>query len=276
MAKIFVVDDEPDNINLLTYELEDDGHTVVTAKNGQECLDNVKSIVPDVILLDLNMPVLNGMETLKQLKSELSTSSIPVIMLTCNDDEQSIVQAMDMGAHDYVGKPMIYPVIAARMRSALRLRESQKQLSRANQSLAKIAYKDPLTDTYNRRFFASRSDEEFKKARRYKRHLSVIMLDVDHFKEVNDRFGHGMGDAALIEIAMMCRAQIRSEDFVGRMGGEEFCICCPETDLKGATLLAERIRVTILDHAITHADDTCTCTISFGVTDIHDDDKDFD
>ncbi len=276
MAKILVVDDETDNITLLTYELEDDGHEVVALKNGQECLDNVKLIVPDVILLDLNMPVLNGMETLKRLKSELATSTIPVIMLTCEDDEKNIVQAMDIGAHDYISKPMIYPVLAARMRSALRLRENQKQLSAANQNLAKIAYKDPLTDTYNRRYFASRSNDEFKKARRYKRHLSVIMLDVDHFKEVNDRYGHGMGDSALIEIAMMCRAQIRGEDFIGRMGGEEFCICCPETDLEGAIVLAERIRVATLNHAITHSDDTCTCTISFGVTEIHNEDKDFD
>ncbi|MGH1471353.1 MAG: diguanylate cyclase [Cellvibrionaceae bacterium] len=276
MPKILIVDDDSDSMNLLSYELEDDGHEVAALKNGQECLNQVKELNPDIILLDLNMPILNGMETLRELKSKLATRSIPVIMLTCEDDKSSIVEAMDIGAHDYVNKPMNYPILSARMRSALRLRESQRQLSIANQNLAKIAYKDPLTDTFNRRYFSSRAISEFNKARRYDRHFSVIMLDVDNFKKLNDEFGHAMGDTALTELAQMCKTHIRTEDFMGRMGGEEFCICCPETHIEGAKNLAERMRLSILDHTVVHAEASCSCTVSFGVTELLVEDKSFD
>ncbi|MGI1678718.1 MAG: diguanylate cyclase [Cellvibrionaceae bacterium] len=276
MPKILIVDDDNDSMNLLSFELEDEGHDVITVTNGQECLDQVKGLNPDIILLDLNMPILNGMETLRKLKSELATSSIPVIMLTCDDDKKSIVEAMDIGAHDYVNKPMNYSILSARMRSALRLRESQRQLSVANQNLAKIAYKDPLTDTYNRRYFSSRATSEFNKARRYNRQFSVIMLDVDNFKSLNDMYGHAMGDTALVELAEMCKTHIRTEDFIGRMGGEEFCICCPETHIEGATNLAERMRLSILNHKFIHAENSCSCTVSFGVTELLETDSDFD
>lgn len=276
MANILVVDDIEENITLLTYELEDDGHQVSAAYNGRECLEQVRSAAPDLIFLDISMPVMDGMETLRQLKADDQFSEIPVIMVSANEQDEQIVQALDLGAHDYVSKPVVFPILAARMRSALRIVEQQQALADANASLAHLASQDPLTEVYNRRYFIRRTDIEFSNMRRHQRSLAVIMLDADHFKTINDRYGHAMGDQALLMIAKVCRESLRAADFIGRLGGEEFAICCPETDIDGATQVAERIRTEIESRDITLNDLSCRISISMGVTTSQDGDQHFD
>lgn len=271
MANILVVDDVPDNITLLGFNLEDDGHTVIAASSGAECLELAAQEKPDLILLDIMMPGMSGIETLQVLKHEESRSrNIPVIMVSANDSEDSIVEALDLGAHDYVGKPCIYPILAARMRSALRLNTAQKKLKASNKALAELASTDSLTGAYNRRHFLTLSNAELARSERFQRPLSIIMLDADLFKQVNDRYGHAMGDLALKHIIDICQQVTRGSDIVGRLGGEEFAVCCPETDIKGAQGLAERLRAAIAAEVIEQAQQQCQLTVSLGVATLTD------
>lgn len=267
MARILVVDDIEDNIKLLSFDLEDDNHTVLTATNGKECLLLARAEDPDLILLDMMMPVMDGKETLRQLKADPDLKNIPVIMVSANDGDDDIIEALDIGAHDFVAKPFIYPVLSARMRSALRLKASQEKLREANQLLQKLASFDPLTGAYNRRQFFNLAKAEFSKAERGEQPLSVIMMDIDKFKSINDTYGHAAGDQALIEITRALKHVCRASDIVSRFGGEEFVICCPNAVLSGAHALAERLRKAIAAIAIqTDCGNKFSVTTSIGVT----------
>ncbi len=265
MAKVLIVDDIEDNIKLLWYNLEDDEHEIESASDGYQCLEKALSFMPDIILLDLMMPGLSGLETLKLLKTNEKLDAIPVIMISANDGDESIIHALDLGAQDYVTKPFIYPVLAARLRSAVRLKESQEKLAEANKTLELLASQDPLTDTYNHRHFFNLAGAEFAKTKRYERPISTIMIDADHFKSINDKYGHAVGDQALISMASICQDLIRTSDFIGRLGGEEFAVCCPDTAVEGACKLAERIREAIECSVTEHEDVRLQFTVSIGV-----------
>lgn len=265
MAKVLIVDDLEDNRQLLSFDLEDDEHEVVSACNGKECLRLAETEAPDIILLDMMMPGLSGVETLEQLKTTARLKKIPVIMVSANDTDDAVIDALDLGAHDYVTKPFIYPILAARMRSALRLKESQDALQKANINLAFLASTDPLTGCYNRRHFFELASVEFSKAERYDRDLSVLMIDADHFKAINDQYGHAAGDEALKRLAYHCQSLVRQSDLCARLGGEEFAICCPDTDIKGGLMLAERMRKAIAEDTIEHNGYKINLTVSIGV-----------
>lgn len=273
MAKILVVDDIEDNIKLLCFNLEDDEHKVITANDGYQCLEKAQQEQPDLILLDMMMPGISGTETLAQLQENPELKDIPVIMVSANDADDFIIEALDIGAHDYVAKPFIYPVLAARMRTALRLRENQLEMIQLNKRLSKLASLDPLTEAYNRRHFLELGNTEFAKAQRFKRPLSVIMLDVDKFKNINDTYGHPTGDAALKQLTQLCQNAGRSSEIVGRFGGEEFVLCCPDTNPAGSMALAERLRIAIEESTLEVDGKTLRYTASMGVTSIQDDDK---
>jgi len=276
MTKVLVVDDVEDNIVLLTFELEDEGFEVVAAHSGSECLTLVHEVEPDIILLDIRMPGISGLETLEQLKSHEATREIPVIIVSANTADNSIVRALDLGAHDFVSKPIEYPVLSARMRSALRLVTARRALMRANEELERLATQDPLTGCYNRRHFLTLSDAEFSKARRHHRPLSVLMIDVDLFKAINDTYGHAAGDLALTLITECCRQASRESDILGRLGGEEFAVTCCDADLDGAMNLAERIRQSCEEKEIPSKDGALfTITLSIGVTMINEADENF-
>ena len=253
----------------------DSDHEIESASNGYECLEKAPIFKPDIILLDLMMPGMSGIETLQHLKKDESLRSIPVIMISANDGDDTIVDALDLGAQDYVTKPFIYPVLEARLRSAVRLKESQEKLEEANRTLEQLASLDPLTELYNHRHFFNLAGAEFAKARRHKRPISTIMIDADHFKSINDSHGHAMGDQALISLSRTCEKLIRESDFIGRLGGEEFAVCCPDTDQDGATHLAERIREAISETTVEHEGETLNFTVSIGVATMCDHDGSF-
>lgn len=277
MTKVLVVDDVEDNIVLLTFELEDEGFEVIPAHSGHECLERVNDVEPDIILLDIRMPGISGLETLEQLKADERTREIPVVMVSANTADNSVVRALDLGAHDFVSKPIEYPVLSARMRSALRLVNARRALVRANEELERLATQDPLTDSYNRRHFFTLSEAEFAKSQRHGRPLSVLMIDVDLFKVINDTYGHAAGDQALRVVTDCCRQATRESDILGRLGGEEFALACPDADIDGAFALAERIRQTCENNKIeTDNGQSFSMTLSAGVTTITPEDKSFD
>ncbi len=269
MKRALVVDDVEDNITLLTFELEDDNFDVIPAHNGQECLDRARlTPLPDIILLDIHMPGLSGIETLEQLKNDDITKDIPVIMVSANNTEESIVEAIDLGAHDFVSKPIEYPVLAARMRSALRLSQALSDLEKVNIELNTLATTDSLTGTYNRRHFFTLVSSEIAKMSRHDRHVSIMMIDIDHFKNINDTYGHAAGDMAIKALVGCMQTACRTYDIVGRLGGEEFAICSPYADKEGATQLAERIRTSCEALALTFQEHEFAMTVSIGITEL--------
>lgn len=272
MKKVLIVDDAADNIEILRFDLEDDGFEVLAATNGMECLKLAPLTCPDIILLDILMPEIDGIATLSRLKTNDLTSDIPVIMVSADNSHESIIQTLDLGAHDFVEKPIDYPILAARIRAAIKLTDAQRKLEHANKELKRLVTMDFLTDTNNRRNFFKLAEAEFAKSRRHKRKFCLLMLDADQFKQINDRYGHVAGDLALQSLAEICRSLCRETDIIGRVGGEEFAICCPETDLEGARIVAERIRETCETTELQTENGNFKFTISIGVTSYADED----
>lgn len=273
MTKVLIVDDVEDNIALLSFELEDDGFDVISAENGMDCITLAKESTPDIILLDIMMPGIDGIETLRRLKSDDKTRKIPVLMVSASSEDNRVVEALDIGAHDFVSKPIVYSVLSARMRSALRLRQAKKELENANKELARLASEDPLTNIYNRRYFYLLTEAEISKSTRHHHQISMLMIDVDMFKNVNDIYGHPAGDEALRNLTRCCQMIKRSSDILGRVGGEEFALSCPHTDLPGAYLIAERLRETCQNQKIEIDGHSFSITLSIGVTEYKESDK---
>lgn len=276
MKKVLVVDDVLGSIELLRFDLEDDGFEVIGASSGLECLKLAPLVWPDIILLDIQMPGIDGIATLSRLKTNPITSDIPVITVSVDQSIEAIIQSLDIGAHDYVRKPIEYAILAARMRSAIKLTETQRKLEHANKKLEHLATQDPLTDTNNRRSFIKLSGAEFSKCRRHGHTLSLLMLDADNFKNINDKYGHAAGDVALKHLVDTCKTVCRETDIIGRIGGEEFAICCPDTGLEGAQTVAERIRQACESSTIEveSSQDQFSYTVSIGVTSLAEDDTD--
>ena len=273
---VLVVDDIIDNIDLLTFELEDDGFIVETALSGQACLDKTSLHPPDIILLDIRMPGISGIETLSTLKEQPTTADIPVIMVSANNEGENVVQALDLGAHDFVSKPIEYKILSARMRSALRLSQAQTELEELNKELHRLASTDSLTNSFNRRYFFILANSEYMRAKRHSRSLTAIMIDIDHFKSINDNHGHAIGDEVLKILTIHCKQMLRTSDIFGRLGGEEFAICCPETNLAGALTIAEKIRTSFNEKKMEIEGKTITATLSLGIADFKESDDKFD
>ena len=223
---------------------------VQTALDGPSALHMAESEpAPDIILLDIKMPGMDGYEVCERLKASPKTRGIPVIFITAMEDAADETRGVELGAVDYITKPVNAPVVRARVRNHLALRrahakmsEARSELARRNKELEHIAARDKLTNLYNRWKLDERFALEILRAERYGRALSVIMLDLDHFKLVNDTHGHPAGDLVLAETAARIQAHLRTSDVLGSWGGEEFLIICPETDLDTGMVLAERLR----------------------------------
>lgn len=276
-TRILAVDDDPVSLRLLVRHLKREGYSVTTARNGMDALDRVKSDDPHIVVTDWMMPELDGIELCKRLRTLPDGNRLYILLLTGQAEEDQVVQAFDAGADDYVTKPFKPKILMARIRGGQRVIELQKQveedkkvLREKNARQAAMARKlriaamtDPLTQLPNRRF-AMKSMETFW-AHHEDRHLSVIMLDIDRFKLVNDEYGHDVGDAVLRETANAIRSVLRKGDDCARMGGEEFLILCPGTDLDGAMHLAERVRNRVETNVVHFADFHRHVTVSLGV-----------
>lgn len=262
---ILVVDDAPENVMLLSLILKDLG-TVSSALSGREAIDKALENPPDLILLDIQMPELDGYDVIRALKEDPKTENVPVIFVTGLSDEGDEEKGLKLGAIDYITKPYKPAVVIARVRNHLRLREYAMRLEQLNEELERLATTDALTSAYNRRYFMSKLEEEVKRVRRYKRPSSLMMIDVDHFKKINDTFGHDVGDHVLIALVKLLEDKVRQLDTVARIGGEEFAILMPETSEKDALILVNRLLDAARAAAITVADDTVRFTISVGCT----------
>ncbi len=260
LSSILIVDDVPTNIQVLAETLRADHHIRV-ATNGADALEVAKQFPqPDLILLDAMMPDMDGFEVCRRLKDAPETQHIPVVFVTAKEDAVSEERGLSLGAVDYITKPFNLPIVRARVRNYLALKHKTDML----ESMAHI---DSLTNIPNRRRFNEMLDVEWRRCLRTKLPLSLLMIDVDHFKAYNDRFGHGAGDLCLATIANTLAAELaRPGDVVARYGGEEFAVVLPETDTEGALQTAERLRTAIIvkDFSKAAVGESRSVTISIG------------
>ncbi len=240
-AKILVVDDSRTQLEWLVKVLEREGHDVRTAHDGKEAIRKVRTEPPDLVLLDMILPDMDGLEVLRIVKAREEEQFIPVIILSVKADLDSKVAGLRIGADDYLGKPFAEAEILARCAAMLRIKNLQEKLQATQRELEEKSLTDALTGLKNRRFFDERLHEEFRRAHRYGDYLSLIMIDLDHFKLVNDQHGHVAGDETLRQAAALIRASIRDPDICSRYGGEEFAVILPKTPMSGALAVAERI-----------------------------------
>lgn len=261
---ILIVDDTITNIQLLAGFLDDE-YVIKAATNGKKALDIVKEDEkPDLILLDIMMPDMDGYEVCKQLKDDSDTLDIPVIFISAKDQVDDQVMGFNIGAVDYIIKPFEPVLVKARIKTHINLKLK-------TQMLEKLAMIDGLTGISNRRRFDETLKNECSRSMRNNRAVALIMIDIDHFKAYNDGYGHGAGDECLIQVADVLQSTLsRKSDFIARYGGEEFVVILPEADVEDAKSVAEKLRENVeklnLEHQYSQVDKHVT--ISLGVASI--------
>jgi diguanylate cyclase (GGDEF)-like protein len=246
LRSVLIVDDVPVNIQVLAEALREE-YRVRIAANGPNALAIAASDdPPDVILLDVMMPEMDGYEVCRRLKNDPETKDIPVIFVTAKSSSEDEVLGLNIGAVDYITKPFSIPVVKARVRT-------QVQLKVRTELLERLAMVDGLTGIANRRSFDQNLEHEWKRATRNALPISVVMIDIDHFKNYNDNYGHGAGDVCLQQVAGALRSVIqRPADLVARYGGEEFAALLPETDVQGAEMIASAMREAVSNLKLPH------------------------
>jgi diguanylate cyclase (GGDEF)-like protein len=282
---ILVVDDDRLTRQLLRRVMEKEGYQVVEAANGEQGIEVYKRLKPHLVLLDALMPVMDGFtcctklqrlsidsaledEALTDNKSLPGASPIPVLMITNLNDQESVDRAFEVGATDYVMKPIHLPVLRQKVRRIIEQTQLYQELKVANQELQRLAALDGLTGVANRRRFDEYLNDEWQRMAREKLPISLILVDIDFFKKYNDTYGHQAGDACLRRVADALRfCAKRSVDLVARYGGEEFAVILPNTTVQGAFQVAEDIRVAVESLKIVHARSTVSdyVTISVGI-----------
>lgn len=265
-SRILVVDDNPDNLEIVATRLEFRGYEVETADHGDVAMEKVRQEPPDLILLDVMMPDIDGYEVARRIRDDDSVPYIPIIVVTARDSTEDKVTGLDAGADDYLTKPINFPELEARVRSMLRIKRLHDALEEKNRELERLSISDGLTGLYNHRHLHELLAEEFERVHRTEDPLSVVMFDLDWFKEVNDTHGHQAGDQVLTELANIMRETARDIDKLGRYGGEEFMAILPETDSNDAHTFADRVRENVENQKFEIGDEEpLRMTISAGI-----------
>jgi len=256
---VLLVDDSPEIFRLLSVRLQTENLQLVHVPSGPAGVQHAAERAPDAILLDLNLPGVSGFDVLRALKDNPATVHIPVIIISGSDQLEDKVAGLDLGAFDYVTKPFNMPELRARLRSAMRISELMSLL-------AERAQVDGLTGLWNRAHFDERLREELAASQRSGRPISLCLCDLDHFKLLNDRFGHAAGDTVLKGFARLVSNSLRQSDLACRYGGEEFAIILRDTDARTARIVVSRIRVELEQHRWSAHPDR-KVTASFGICD---------
>lgn len=255
--RVLVVDDEKDAREALSEVLAPDCD-VLTAADGEEAVRLARKERPDLILMDLFMPRLDGLQALQRIRADSGTGEVPVIFVSARGDDAVKARALDLGAVDYLQKPFSERELRARVERTLRL-------SRSHSALRELAQTDPLTGLANLRAFRARLAEEVKRARRYRTPLTCVMADMDQLKPVNDELGHSAGDRAIASVAAVIRAELRETDFGARYGGDEFVLLLPHTSGEDGRVLAERICARLHETVLEASGRRVPIGASFGV-----------
>lgn len=286
---LLIVDDLPQNILALEAVIADMGVEIITARSGNDALRLSLKHDFALILLDVQMPGMNGFEVARLIRSNPKTNHFPIIFVTAGmKDLLDQIEGYETGAVDYLMKPFEPVILRSKVKVFQELYQQRKviekfysnleqivdertaELKEANETISRLAAIDELTELYNRRYFNERLHATLSAARRHEYSLSMIMIDLDHFKVVNDTFGHSEGDLVLKAFANLLREMIRAEDVAARWGGEEFIIILPHTNSDAAAALSERIRVAFEQHPTTVT--PIALSASFGVVQLQETD----
>lgn len=270
---ILAVDDNSVNRILIEKILRKEGYQAKILAHSQEVLPYMEQINPDLILLDLMMPNINGLELCQQIKLNPHFQDIPVIFITASDEKQDLLKAFDLGAVDYITKPFHNRELLARIKTHLELKFTRDELKKALVELEKLATTDELTGISNRRNFSTLAEREFNLAKRQKRYFALLILDIDYFKKINDSHGHIAGDFVIKSVAQQCVLSIRQEDLCARWGGEEFIIFLSESMLEDGIAVARRLRQDIEELSVAFDSEKINVTVSIGVAVYNPEDK---
>lgn len=256
---VLIIEDHPDQRDLLAIVLQREGYKVVTAANGLEALERLEQDEVHIALSDIMMPKMDGFELINKIRSNSALRHIYIILITARIQEGDRVRGLDLGADDYITKPFSFSELLARVRVGSRVVQYQQHLEYQTQI-------DSLTGLFNRRAFEKKIGEEFERSKRYGHPLSVVILDIDNFKKINDTYGHHGGDAALVRISEILRERSRRSDFPSRFGGEEFVLVLPETDQDSAIQVARKFHEEIRSCSFGTVDKPFVLTVSMGLT----------
>jgi two-component system cell cycle response regulator len=277
--KVLAVDDDPVALEVLIKYLTSEGYDVVSARSGKEGLRVALSEIPELVIADWEMPGMEGTELCRALRKTDVGRSMYFLLLTGTESEEHIVEAFDSGADDFASKPFIPRLLGARIQSGIRLAQMQRKIEEdkhtrmkhvaelgvLTRKLRSASLTDVLTELPNRRYCMKRLENEWASIQRTDRPLSVVMLDIDKFKDVNDDYGHDVGDLVLKETAAILQDSIRASDEVCRLGGEEFLIIATNTDEQTCRVLAERVRAAMEASIVNQAGTEVAVTVSLGV-----------
>lgn len=266
--RVLIVDDDKLMRAVISAFISEIGHEVVLAEHGEQALEIIGRDKINLILLDVEMPKMDGFVTARKIRGLLGKQWIPIVFLSARTGDDHFVEGIEAGGDAYLPKPPNGPVIQAMVKAMGRISDVQEALLAAKVEMEKLAHLDTLTQVVNRRGFDNYLSSEWLRAKRNQMPISIIMIDIDHFKKYNDGYGHGKGDTCLKNVAgALDKAVMRAGDMLARYGGEEFVVLLPETDLEGAQGVAERIKQAVANAAIPHefSDTSKIVTLSMGV-----------
>lgn len=266
---ILIVEDSSVNGKLCERLLNKSGYDTAICTDGESAIEFVNTNSPDLILLDIVMPGIDGYEFCKVMKNNPKIKHTPIIFLSAMNDEQSIIKGFENGAVDYITKPFRHQELLARTKTHV-------ELKRAKEKLLRMAITDELTGLVNRRYFMGRLLHEYERTKRYESVFTVLMIDLDYFKKINDTYGHQAGDTVLRTISDSMKLSLRLSDIIGRIGGEEFAVILPETDINAALIIGDRLRKRIEALEIPHKNSKLKITISIGASSSSKDDLSID
>ncbi|GAB1263504.1 diguanylate cyclase [Aurantivibrio infirmus] len=251
--KILLVEDSATLRYTMCNYIKQAGHESVVAESGEEALQLIETTPVDLVIMDVEMPGLNGFETTSLMRETFGSHWVPIIFVTGMSDAASFHEGIEAGGDDYMTKPISLVVLKAKLRALERITAMQHKLHRLNEELQHLSQNDGLTELYNRRAFEEIAEKQWQVITRAHNPVSVLMIDVDHFKTYNDYYGHHAGDDCLKKVAQILKQTLhRPADILARYGGEEFIALLPDTDLSGAKVVADALRTAIEDAGIPH------------------------
>jgi diguanylate cyclase (GGDEF)-like protein len=272
-SSVLIVDDNSKNLQVLADILGNEHYKVALARDGGKALKFVRKRRPDLILLDIMMPQLDGFEVCKLLKADAETRDIPVIFISALTETEDKLKGFRAGGVDYVAKPFQKEEVLARVKTHLELKRSQEalktayfKLRKAYEELEIAARTDSLTRLSNRRDMMDKIKYEKKKTDRNGKPFALILADIDDFKAFNDRYGHDCGDSVLVTVSDVLRGRVRKQDTAARWGGEEFLLLLPETEGDGARTLAASIQTALAESEMVYDDQSLRVTLTLGIS----------
>ncbi len=264
--EVLLVEDSRTQALKFKLMLESHGYHVRVAQNGLEAMNMLLNSQTSIVISDWIMPEMDGSELCRAIRKHDFGNYLYIILLTAKDSKNDIIEGLEAGADDYLTKPVDDAELIARLTTAERVIRLEASLKQRNKEIALLSITDPLTQVFNRGYLNENLPKAFKRAVRYHQRLTIMIGDIDHFKRINDRFGHQVGDQVLQSFVTLINDSLRKDlDWMARYGGEEFIIVLPETDLKGGMAAAERFRTSVRDLGTRVGDQDIRITVSFGV-----------